>query len=108
MNSWPPLYKIDPQGIFDVTYEFTEPLTAKQQETIGGWLSNHCTHNFIFIKITNQIIAGGYGNNSVAWANRQLKSMSIHHQKIHKWEIRMVDQDATIFEMVWGNLLSLD
>lgn len=103
MNAWPKLTCEAGKGAFHVTYQFQNNLSALQQETMGEWLSTHCTENFIFIKLSRRIIAGGWSDNNAAWANRKNRK-AVHHVDT-TWEIRLHQQDTKIFLMVWGNLL---
>jgi superfamily I DNA/RNA helicase len=94
---------VEPQGVFDCTYQFDAELSPSQTESMSAWLSYHCEENFVFLRTTNQILAGGCTNSAAEWERRQQLSdiYDEHYQPYHSYQIRIMKEDQARFEMVW-------
>lgn len=100
---WPRIRIIEPVGVFNATYEFVSGLTDDQVTKMGAWLSYNCEHNFIFLKTSNQILAGGCTNAAAEWEQRcsDVNVADDHYKPYEEYQIRLMAPDIPMFEITW-------
>lgn len=72
-------------------------------DVLIGWLCDNCVDNFVVIKVTDELIAGGTTNNKLSWDREKVngKRPSPHNCPVTEFKIRMSVVDATTFRISW-------
>ena len=87
-----------PKGLWDRIYLVRGELSYEQQQKLIEWLSSSCEKNFIFLEKKICTLAGGYSDNHSAWMHGRFKEPE---GQSTEYEIRLHQQDCTIFELTW-------
>lgn len=90
-----------PCGAFHYQATFYQKLTRTEEDILGEWLSYNCKNNFVYYREVNTMIAGGYGDNKVAWKHRRRNS--IRRDPLTTYTIRLDREDIWLFRMVWAS-----
>jgi len=65
------------------------------------WLAENCSRNFVLVKETSELIAGGSTNNLSKWNRRKERGRDKFDKETVNAFIRLYDDDVTAFRIVW-------
>jgi len=87
-------------GSFD--YELIlEGISDNEIEILCDWLADNCTDNFIFLKESSELIAGGSTNNKLRWERRKLNGRDPFDHITVDAHIRLDRDDIAAFRLTW-------
>lgn len=83
-------------GAFDYEVRFYHPGDDEMDE-LCEWLAENCSENFIVAEDASQILAGGFSDNKLGWANRHQHKREI----IREIRVRLMRTDQILFRLTW-------
>jgi hypothetical protein len=87
-------------GYYDKLYHI-HYMNEVEETILGEWLCYHCLNNFIFLKESDALIAGGHDDNVNEWNNRFDPNKHNRYVPYSFHVIKLLTEDAVFFELTW-------
>lgn len=68
---------------------------------ICEWLADNCSNNFVVVRKTSELIAGGSTNNKMKWERRKKRGRDKFDREQIDVMVRLDRDDIVAFRMVW-------